>query len=162
MISDQIFVDSVIRSFQRVVTRIGAVCSNLSEEQLLAEVAPHKNRVIYVWGHLTAIHDAMLPILRLGERLHPELDLTFVSNPDRSIPLPPGAEIRRYWDDVNTLLWLKLPTLSPANWVERHGSVSPEDFDRDPTRNRLTVLLNRTNHASYHLGQLIIGLTNEA
>ena len=158
MISDQMFVDSVIRPFQQVVTRIETTCSNLSDDQLLAEVASYKNRVIYIWGHLTAIHDAMFPVLRLGKRLYPELDLAFVSNPDRSMPLPAGTEIKRSWDDIHTLLLLKLPTLSPANWLERHGSVSPEDFDRDPTRNRLAVLLNRTNHASYHLGQMMIGL----
>jgi hypothetical protein len=155
MISDQMFIDSAIRSFLQVVGRIGAVCSNLSEDQLLSEVAPHKNRVIYIWGHLTAIHDAMLPVLRLGERLHPELDIVFVSHPDRSVPLPAVAEIRGYWDDVHTLLLLKLPSLSPADWLERHGSVSPEDFARDPTRNRLAVLLSRTNHSSYHLGQIV-------
>ncbi len=161
MISDQLFIDSAIRSFQQVVTRIGTVCSKLSEDRQLAEIAPHRNRVIYIWGHLTAIHDAMFPILRLGERLHPELDLVFVSNPDRSMPLPAVAEIKRDWDEVHAQLLSRLPALSPANWLEKHGSVSIEDFDRDPTRNRLAVLLNRTNHASYHLGQLMIGQTNE-
>jgi hypothetical protein len=30
------------------------------------EVAPGKNRLIYLWGHLTAVHDAMLPLLVWG------------------------------------------------------------------------------------------------
>jgi hypothetical protein len=31
--------------------------------------------------------------------------------------------------------------------------MTDEDFKANPLRNRLAVLLNRTNHLSYHLGQ---------
>ena len=34
-------------------------------------------------GHLTAVHDRLLPMLGLGERLHPELDDDFLINADR-------------------------------------------------------------------------------
>ena len=57
---------------------------SLSSEDVLREIAPGRNRPLYLWGHLTAIHDAMLPLLRLGERFHPEFDAAFVSNPDKS------------------------------------------------------------------------------
>jgi hypothetical protein len=33
-----------------------------------------------------------------------------------------------------------------------------EDDAEDPTRNRLAVLLSRTNHMSYHLGQITLAL----
>jgi hypothetical protein len=39
------------------------------------------------------------------------------------------------------------------DWLKKHTAVSDEDFVKDPTRNRLAILMNRTNHASYHLGQ---------
>ena len=35
----------------------------LSSEEVLREIAPGRNRVLYLWGHLTAVHDAMLPLL---------------------------------------------------------------------------------------------------
>ena len=34
----------------------------LSSEEVLREIAPGRNRLLYLWGHLTAIHDAMLPV----------------------------------------------------------------------------------------------------
>ena len=32
---------------------------------------------------MTYIHDAMLPLLGLGKRLHPTFDVAFVTNPDK-------------------------------------------------------------------------------
>jgi hypothetical protein len=43
--------------------------------------------------------------------------------------------------------------LSVADWLQKHGAVSEEDFLREPHRNRFTVLLGRTAHIAYHLGQ---------
>ena len=37
----------------------------------------------YLVGHLAATHDRLFPLLRLGERLHPELDSQFLETPDR-------------------------------------------------------------------------------
>jgi len=123
----------------------------------LKEVAPGKNRVIYIWGHLTAIHDAMFSILGFGSRLHPELDAIFVSNPDETATqLPSAAELKKYWDEVNSKLLLQFAGLSADEWLQRHHAMSEEDYAKDPTRNRLAVLLSRTNHLSYHLGQVIL------
>ena len=74
MTADQMLIDAAISSWKQVITRVGALCLSLNEEQLLVEVAPGKNRILYLWGHLTAVHDAMFSVLRTGERLHPELD----------------------------------------------------------------------------------------
>jgi len=71
MTSQQSSVNVAINSWKLVVERAGKIFSNLTEDQLLKEAAPGKNRLIYIWGHLTAIHDAMFPILDLGLRLHP-------------------------------------------------------------------------------------------
>ncbi len=64
------------------IRRADKLFGSLSFEEVLREIAPGRNRLLYLWGHLTAIHDAMLPLLELGERLHPELDAAFVTNPD--------------------------------------------------------------------------------
>ncbi len=45
-----------------------------------------------------------------------------------------------------------------AEWLQRHAAVSGEDFAKDPLRNRFSILLSRTNHLSYHLGQAVLGL----
>jgi uncharacterized damage-inducible protein DinB len=139
--------------------RVNKTFSNLPDNQLLKEVAPGRNRLIYLWGHLTAVHDAMFPLLGLGERLHPELDAIFVSSPDKAgAQLPTVGELRKYWLEVNGGLVSQFATLSPEEWLQRHNAVSEEDYAKDPTRNRLAVLLSRTNHMSYHLGQITLAL----
>jgi hypothetical protein len=85
MTSHNLSVQVAINSWRLVLERANKIFSSLTEDELLKEVAPGRNRVIYLWGHLTAIHDAMFPILGLGERLHPELDAIFVSSPDKTI-----------------------------------------------------------------------------
>ncbi len=156
MTPDEVLIPAAISSWEQVVTRVGTLCLSCTEEELLVDVAPGKNRIIYLWGHLTAIHDGMFSVLRLGERLHPELDAVFIAQPDRSVPLPTSAEIAKCWEGAHTELLSRFTTLSPNEWLERHGNVSAEEFERNPSRNRLAVRLSRTNHASYHLGQMML------
>jgi hypothetical protein len=159
MTTHKLSVQVAINSWGLAVERANKIFSSLTEDELLREVAPGKNRLIYLWGHLAAIHDAMFPILGLGERLHPELDAIFVSSPDKTgAQLPPVGELRRYWDEVNGKLLSQFAILSADEWLHRHYAMSEEDYAKDPTRNRLAVLLSRTNHMSYHLGQITLAI----
>ncbi|HVR27500.1 MAG TPA: DinB family protein [Candidatus Polarisedimenticolia bacterium] len=159
MTSQKLSAQVAINSWRLVAERANKLFSSLTEDELLKEVAPGKNRLIYLLGHLTAIHDAMFPVLGLGERLHPELDAIFVSSPDKMGPqLPPVGELRKYWDEVNAKLLSQFATLSADEWLQRHYAMSEEDYAKDPTRNRLAILLSRTNHLSYHLGQIALAL----
>ena len=158
MTSQQLSVKVAINSWRVVLERTDKVFSALTQDQLLKEVAPGKNRLIYLWGHLTAIHDAMFPMLGFGPRLHPELDTIFVSNPDKTTQLPTAHELKKYWYQVNGKLLSQFETLSPDEWLQRHYAMSEEDYATDPARNRLAVLLSRTNHMSYHLGQMTLAL----
>ena len=100
----------------------------------------------------------MLPLLSLGERLHPEFDVAFVSNPDKSrADLASHEQVRQAWNAVNAELQQGFETMSPSDWGQRHSAVSEEDFAKDPSRNRFAILLSRTNHLSYHLGQAVLG-----
>ena len=99
-------VDSALRNWRSNVDRTGKLFGNLSQEQLLQEVAPEKNRLIYLWGHLTAFNDALIPLLGFGARIHPELDLMFVSNPDRTVPtILSGEDLKSIWQETSQLLW---------------------------------------------------------
>ena len=159
MTSHKLSVQVAINSWRLIVERANKIFLSLTEDELLKEVAPGKNRLIYLLGHLTAIHDAMFLILGLGERLHPELDAIFVSSPDKTgAQLPPVGELRKYWDEVNGKLLSRFASLSADEWLQRHYAMSEEDYAKDPTRNRLAVLLSRTNHMSYHLGQITLAL----
>jgi hypothetical protein len=50
-------------------------------------------------------------------------------------------------------LWTGFSKLSVADWLQKHGAVSEEDFLREPHWNQFTILLARTAHIAYHLGQ---------
>jgi len=147
-------IDSALRNWRSNVDRASKLFGNLSQEQLLQEVAPGKNRVIYLWGHLTAFNDALIPLLGFGSRIHPELDLMFVSNPDRTVPtILLGEDLKIIWEETSQILWTGFSKLSVADWLQKHAAVSEEDFLREPHRNRFTILLGRTMHIAYHLGQ---------
>src|SRR5260370_33915019 len=147
-------IDSALRNWQSTVDRTGKLFGNLSQGQLLQEVAPGKNRLIYLSGHLTACNDALIPLLGFGSRIHPELDLMFVSNPDRTVPTILLREnLKIIWHKTSQILWTGFSKLSVADWLQKHAAVSEQDFLREPHRNRFTILLGRTVHIAYHLGQ---------
>jgi DinB superfamily len=154
MSTESLLVDAALRGWKQNVDRAGKMFGELSEEQLLKEIAPGKNRLIYLWGHLIAVNDALLPLMGFGARLHPELDAIFVSSPDRAAQTTvSGKELKRMWDEVNEALWKEFGKLTASEWVQKHTAVSEEDFKKEPHRNRFTVLLGRTAHIAYHVGQ---------
>ena len=150
------FIDLALRNWKANIDRAGTFFCALSQEELQREVAPGKNRLIYLWGHLTAVNDRVVVTLGFGERLHPELDAMFVSNPDKSVHLLPPEKLKDIWNEVNERLWAGFCKLSPSDWLQKHAAVSEEDFVREPHRNRFTVLLGRTAHIAYHFGQAVL------
>jgi uncharacterized damage-inducible protein DinB len=152
---EELFANTAVNSWKLVIGQLNKILASLSDEELQKEVAPGRNRILYLVGHLAAVHDRMFPLLGLGDRLHPELDAPFIENPDRKVAhnLSPG-ELRGAWTEVNTKLTAAFEALRPEQWLERHTAVSEEDFRKEPHRNRLAVLLSRTNHASFHTGQI--------
>jgi hypothetical protein len=154
---DELLVATVVSSWKQVVNRLDERLASLDDKQLERQVAPNKNRLLYLLGHLTAVHDRMLPLLAIGERLHPELDEAYLSNPDRTIADPlSAADLKKAWSQVNAAITSEVEKFSGDDWLKKHTAVSDEDFSKDPTRNRLAVFLNRTNHASFHTGQVAL------
>lgn len=151
----ELLVKMVIDAWETQNARVDKLLEDVSAEQLQAETAPGKNSGIYLFGHLTAVSDALLPILGFGERLQPELENVFLKNPDKSeLEKPSIAELKQHWRQINAALRNHFNKLSADDWFARHKAVSDEDFAREPHRNKLNVLISRTNHQSYHLGQL--------
>ena len=139
------------------IKRVDALLAKLNDEQLNAEVAPGRNRGIYLLGHLAAVHDMMLPLLGFGNALNTSFHTPFVSKPDKEVSdLPSIAEVRAYWQQVNAELAKHFAALKADEWFARHTAVSEEDFKKEPHRNRLSVLLSRTTHLAYHFGQLAL------
>lgn len=128
---------------------------SLSEKELSKEIAPGRNTGIYLFGHLLAVSDAMLPLLGFGERLFPAWEDVFIKNPDRSgLAMPSVTELKESWKAVNEKLAIHFRAANSDEWLSRHMSVSPEDFIKEPHRNKLNVVINRTSHMAYHVGQM--------
>lgn len=157
MTNEELMGITALNSWKLVVGRFDQGLAALTDEQLQTQVAPGKNRLFYLVGHLTAVHDRLFPLLGIGERLHPELDETYITNPDKTIADPLSADdLRKAWADVNSKLAAAFEKFTPADWLQKHTAVSDEDFAKDPTRNRLAVVMSRTNHASFHSGQSVL------
>ena len=134
---------------------LNKLISSLTDEQLAKEIAPGKNTGVYLLGHLIAVSDGMLPLLGFGDRLFPEMEEVFVKNPDRSGQVfPPVTELKQRLEAVNTKLNSHFRSTDIDGWLSRHTAVSSEDFVKEPHRNRLNVIINRTGHMAYHIGQM--------
>ncbi len=157
MTNEEMLGATALNSWKLVIGRCNQNLGALTDEQLQKQVAPGKNRLFYLLGHLTAVHDRLFPMLGIGERLHAELDEPYITNPDRALADPVSAsDLKKAWTEVNSKLTSAFERFTPEDWLQKHAAVSDEDFAIDPTRNRLAVVMSRTNHASFHLGQAIL------
>ncbi|CAC9974690.1 DinB family protein [Flavobacterium panici] len=137
--------------------RLHNLIIKLSEEEIYKEISPERNRGIYLLGHLISTTDTMIELLGFDKKRYPELDPIFVSAPDKSGKIFPDFEVlKQNWEKINTVMLEHIENMSPEQWLEKHASVSEDDFKKDPTRNKLNVLISRTNHQNYHLGQLVL------
>ena len=157
MSNEELLAITALNSWKLVIGRFDQNLAASTDEQLQRQIAPGKNRFFYLIGHLTAVHDRMFPLLGIGERLHPELDEVYITTPDKSLGDPISApDLRKAWAEVNGKLTASLERFTPEEWLEKHTAVSDDDFAKDPTRNRFAVVMSRTNHASYHFGQVVL------
>lgn len=152
----EVFIKMVLSNWETQISRMNSLLDKLSNEELSAPTAPGRNTGVYILGHLAAVSDNMFTVLGLGERINPAMDDIFLRNPeDSGLEKPTVDELRAYWNDVNTLLAQKISQIQPDEWFTRHASISEEDFVKEPHRNKLNIVINRTAHLSYHIGQLI-------
>ena len=97
---------------------------------------------------------ASSPYLALGRDFTLSWTSRISRNPDRVLADPLSAtELMRAWAEVNDKLTRAFEGFTLEDWLQKHTAVSDEDFIKDPMRNRIAVVMNRTSHASYHVGQ---------
>ncbi|MBL7962921.1 MAG: DinB family protein [Flavobacteriales bacterium] len=157
MQDERLFVKMALDAWNTQLKGTSALIDELTDAQLMQEVAPGRNRGIYLLGHLAAEHDLMLPLLRFQDPLFPELKPVFVDAADRDMPdVHTVAQLRARWAAVSTALNARIMKLPAAEWFTRHANISAEDFPKEPHRNRLNVLLSRTIHLAHHRGQLVL------
>jgi DinB superfamily len=147
---------TVLKAWSLQVARIDEFIAQASDEALSTDTAPGRNSGVYLVGHLTAVSDGLFPLLGFGSKIYPELEKLFISTPDKAgLEYPTLEQLKESWRVVNDKLMERFNSLEPEQWLGRHEAISEDDFAKDPFRNRLNVLINRTAHMSYHLGQLV-------
>jgi hypothetical protein len=152
---EDVFIKMVLDAWFSKLNKAGELFDHLPDDMLLTEVAPGRSRGIYLLGHLTAVHDRMIPLLGFGEAMHPGLYDIFVTQPDKAVPgIPSTTFLRNGWKEVTETIKSNCSNLSAEEWFLRHNAVSDTDFAKEPHRNKLNLIINRTNHLDYHLGQL--------
>ena len=153
---DDLFIKMVLDNWNTSIKRMDDLFNELSDDQLLQQVAPGRNRGIYLMGHLAVIHDRMLSLLGFESPMQPEWEAIFLETPDNpDTTLPALNELRKFWKAVNQKLAGHFQRLPPPEWFGKHNAVSEEDFKKEPHRNKLNVVINRTNHLATHYGQLL-------
>ena len=151
----ELAIKMIIAEWQKQNARLDTILDTLSDDQLSMATAPGRNTGIYLLGHLTAVNDGIITLLGFGEKRHPELESIFLANPEKAgMARPSVEELKKYWKEVNAVLYEHISKMTTGDWFTRHSAVSEEDFSKEPHRNKLNIIINRTNHQSYHLGQL--------
>jgi hypothetical protein len=157
MNSNEIMLKIIFDRWYGALKNCDTLINSLSDEQLLKEIAPNKNRGIYLLGHLIAVHDDMLKLLNLGEKMYPALQVPFIASADGAVAeIPSVKELRVFWTNQCESMKTKFDSLKAEEWLEKHTAVSEEDFKQEPHRNKLNIIVTRTTHLTYHTGQLAL------
>ena len=153
---EDLFIKMVLDNWNTSIKRMDDLFNELSDDRLLQQVAPGRNRGIYLLGHMAVVHDRMLTLLGFETQLHPEWEELFLTNPDNAnTSMPAISELKNYWKEVNERLAGHFKRLHPAEWFQKHNAVSEEEFNKEPHRNKLNVVINRAGHLATHHGQLL-------
>jgi hypothetical protein len=157
MTQTEIAIKMVLDRWYGSILNLNKQLSDLNDDQLQKEIVPGKNRGIYILGHLIAVHDDMLILLGIGEKLFPQLNEPFIKQADKvATQIPSATELRIMWAKQNEVLKDKFDKITTAEWFTKHTAVSEEDFLKEPHRNKLNIIITRTSHLQYHTGQLVL------
>src|SRR6187551_6602 len=100
MNTNQIMVKMVLDRWNASLKNWDGLLTDLSDEALQKEIAPGRNTGIYLLGHMIAVHDDMLILMDMGEKLYPELHKAFLELPDKSVvEIPSAKELREKWSN---------------------------------------------------------------
>lgn len=157
MTQTEIAIKMVLDRWNGSILNLNKHLSELTNEQLQNEITEGKNRGIYLLGHLIAVHDDMLILLGMGNKLFPELSEPFIKQADKvATQIPSADELRAMWAKQNVVLQEKFSNTNINEWFAKHTAVSDEDFVKEPHRNKLNIIITRTSHLQYHTGQLVL------
>jgi hypothetical protein len=149
-------IDQLLDQWENKIQETTDLFIAIGEQFAMEPVAPGKNRVIYLLGHLIVASDCFLAALEPDARRYPEYDELFLTPQHHANEYPAYELLLQQWVSINEVLFAYLRQLSPADWKSKHNYISETDFIFEPKRNKFNVLLNRNAHLFHHAGQLAL------
>lgn len=156
MKTEEFITGMLLDSWNGKIKQANTLFEKLKDGKFAEPVAPGRNTVVFLMGHLIAVHDNMLEALELRKRLYPELDAHYLVEQQTGQRHPEYKELKEQWDMVNDVLDHHFRKMTTADWMAKHHYVSEEDFAKEPKRNKLNILVSRSAHLSHHIGQLVL------
>lgn len=157
MTQGAIAIKMVLDRWNGSILNLNKHLADLTDEQLNMEIAPGKNRGIYLLGHLIAVHDDMLILLGMGDKLFPGLNEPFIKQADKvATSIPGAAELRGMMEKQNAYMKERFEQTTADEWFSKHTAVTEDEFQKEPHRNKLNIIITRTSHLQYHSGQIVL------
>lgn len=152
---EEIFSQMVLKNWEAQNKAMDEFVDSLTDEDFKKDVAPGKNSVQYLIGHMIAANESMVKIFGLGTPMFPEYEQIFIRTPDHSgQDFPPPAVLKENYKKHREELKTLFERIKPEEWMTKHSLMTDADFEKEPTRNKMSVLLSRVHHLAYHLGQM--------
>jgi hypothetical protein len=137
--------------------RIQKILDTISDEAYHKPIVAGGNSPSWILGHLIEDDDAILELLGIRTRLHPELKAIYHHERGKNQEGHLNKEeLSKTWQEILAHLDTAFKSWKESDWLSRHTAVSEEDFKKEPHRNRLNVMLTRLTHKASHLGQIAL------
>lgn len=145
----EITVKMILSQWQLATQRLSATIEELTNQQLETQVAKDRNTGVWIITHLIIVNENILKVTGFGETKQE----TLVEQLANGIVLN-ASELRAVWKETTERISTIIANVPAERWLQKHTSVSEEDFAKDTTRNNLMIVLSRLMHMMYHAGQL--------
>lgn len=136
-------------------TRMQKAFDELDGTEFQVPVAEGFNSPSWILGHLVDTDDMLLEVLGIRARIYPDLSRIYHhergSNQTGHLA---KSELMSRWKVILAELERSFKSWTESEWLSKHAVVSEQDFQREPHRNRLNVMLTRVAHKASHLGQI--------
>ena len=152
----ELLIEMVLNQWKSSNKRIEKVFDSITEKQFSTPIAKDSNTAGWLLCHITSVNDNLFPLLDIGDLMYPHLSSLLGKKELYPKDCITVSELKDAWVSINLKLEKSFSNMAPGQWFERHTSVSEEDFKKEPHRNKLNVLMSRTNHQAHHAGQLAL------
>lgn len=149
-------IEQLLEVWENKIKETTEIFELLGERRAMKPVAPGKNRLIYLLGHLLVIHDGIFETLEVGKRRYTHYDDLFLTPQHPANVYPPYGLLLQQWIALNETLIFQLRYISPDEWLSKQHYISEMDFILQPNKNKFYGFQCLTGHLFHHLGQLAL------